>query len=90
MPVVIAGTDGFDVRDLDPTSIRLAGVAPKHDRTRYRDHATPHEPFVGKKDADDCTRAGADGLEDLLMRFSNQSLVNALGPVSKGRSSSCR
>jgi hypothetical protein len=84
VPVVIAGTDGFDVRDIDPTSIRLAGVAPKHDRTRYRDHATPHEPFVDKKDADDCTRAGADGLEDLLMRFSNRSLVNALGPVSEG------
>ena len=84
IPVVIAGTASFDVRDLDPNSIRLAGVAPKHDRTRYRDRAAPHEPFVGKKVADDCTRAGADGLEDLLMRFSNESLVKALGSVSKG------
>ncbi|MGH6896379.1 MAG: hypothetical protein ACREJ5_07515 [Geminicoccaceae bacterium] len=84
IPVVIAGTAGFDVRDLDPESVRLAGVAPKHHRTRFRDFASPHEPFVDKKDSGDCTRNGADGLEDLLMRFSNKNLVKALGPVSDG------
>jgi hypothetical protein len=82
--VVIAGTDGFDVRDLDPQSIRLAGVAPNYQRTRFRDLASPHEPVVGKRDSEDCTRTGSDGLEDLLMRFSNQSLVKALGPAAAG------
>ncbi|MGH6900904.1 MAG: hypothetical protein ACREJ5_30850, partial [Geminicoccaceae bacterium] len=64
LPVAIAGTDSFDVRDIDLSSIRLAGVRPKGDRTRFRDVATPFEPFVGKDDARDSTRDGADGLED--------------------------
>jgi hypothetical protein len=84
LPVVIAGTTTFDVRDLDVASIRLAGVAAKHDRNRYRDRAAPHEPFVDKKDDGDCTRASADGLEDLLLRFDNREVVKALGSVSKG------
>jgi hypothetical protein len=44
--------------------------------------ATPFEPFVGKDEARDCTRKGADGFEDLLLRFSNRRVVRALGPVS--------
>jgi hypothetical protein len=82
LPVAIAGTDDLDVRDIDLASVRLAGVEPKGNRTRVRDVATPFEPFVGKDDADDCTRAGADGLEDLLMRFSNRKVVMALGLVA--------
>jgi hypothetical protein len=80
--VAIAGTDSFDVRDIDLRSIRLAGVQPKGNRTRFRDVATPFEPFVGKDDARDCTRAGADGIEDLFMRINNRRVVRALGPVS--------
>jgi hypothetical protein len=82
LPVAIAGTDSFDVRDIDLRSIRLAGVQPKGNRTRFRDVATPFEPFVGKDDARDCTRAGADGIEDLFMRINNRRVVRALGPVS--------
>jgi hypothetical protein len=84
IPVVIAGTDGFDVRDIDPKSIRLAGVAPNHDRTRFRDRASPFEPLVGKEDAGDCTRDGADGLEDMLLRFNSRSVGKSAGPVSNG------
>jgi hypothetical protein len=82
LPVAIAGTDTVDVRDIDHRSIRLAGVRPKRERTRIRDVATPFEPFVGKDDARDCTRAGADGIEDLFMRFNSRRVVRALGPVS--------
>jgi hypothetical protein len=84
IPVVIAGNDGFDVRDIDARSIRLAGVAPQHQRTQVKDLATAHEPFVGKTGSGDCTRSGADGLEDLLMRFNSHNLVRALGPASNG------
>jgi hypothetical protein len=82
LPVAIAGTDDVDVRDIDPQSIRLAGVRPKSGLTRFRDVTIPFEPFVGKADKRDCTREGADGLEDLVMRFSNRKLVRALGPLS--------
>jgi hypothetical protein len=83
-PVVIAGTDGFDVRDIDPRSVRLAGVAPKHKRTTFRDRASPFEPLVGKTGASDCTREGADGLEDMLLRFDSRSVGKAAGPVANG------
>jgi hypothetical protein len=84
LPVVIAGTDDFDVGDIDLKSVRLAGVRPKGERTRFRDVATPFVPFLGKDDARDCTRERADGFEDLLMRFSQRRVVRALGPVSDG------
>ena len=84
LPVAITGTDTFDVRDIDPKSIRLAGVSPKHRRTRFKDLASPFEPFVGNAHAGDCTREGADGFEDLLLRFSNRRVGRALGPVANG------
>ena len=83
-PVVVVGTDSFDVRDINAASIRLEGVPPKHDRTRIRDEAGPFEPFVGRTDPGDCGRQGPDGLEDLLLRFSSASLGKALGPVANG------
>lgn len=82
LPVAILGTASFDVRDIDIGSVRLAGVQPKVSRSKFRDVATPFEPFFGKDDARDCTRSGTDGFEDLLMRFSNREVVRALGPVS--------
>jgi hypothetical protein len=82
LPVAILGTENFDVRDIAFGSIRLAGVRPRG--VRFRDVATPFEPFVGKERAGDCTREGADGLEDRVMRFSNRRVVRALGPVSDG------
>jgi hypothetical protein len=82
LPVAILGTPSFEVREIDIGSVRLAGVPPKVSRSAFRDVATPFEPFVGRDDAHDCTRKGADGLEDLLLRFSNRRVVRALGPVS--------
>jgi hypothetical protein len=84
LPVAITGTDDLDVRDIDPASIRLAGVRPKANGIRFRDVATVFEPAVGKDDALDCTRGAADGLEDLLLRFNNQRVARALGPVADG------
>lgn len=84
IPVVVVGTPNFDVRDIVAESIRLVGVPPKHDRTRYRDRATPYEPSAGTPDANDCTREGPDGREDLLLRFSSQSVGKALPPVADG------
>jgi hypothetical protein len=82
LPVAILGTADLDVRDIDRDSIRLGGVRPQHTGTRFRYVAKPFEPFVGRKDAHDCTREGDDGFLDLLLHFSNRRLVKALGPVS--------
>jgi hypothetical protein len=83
-PVVVVGTDNFDVRTIDPESVRLAGVPPKHHRTRVRDRAGPYEPMVGRTDANDCGRDGPDGLDDLLLRFSSETVGKAIGPVPNG------
>jgi hypothetical protein len=72
LSVAIAGTDSLDVRDISPSSIRLAGVAPTG--ASFSDVVTPFEPFVDKGDARDCTREGADGIEDLLLRFGDRAL----------------
>lgn len=78
LQVAIAGTASFDVRDIDPGSIRLAGVGPRRDLTRFGDVAMPFELFVGKQNAHDCTPQGGDGLLDLLLGFD----ISALGPVT--------
>jgi serine protease len=84
LPAAILGSDRLDVRDIDVSSIRLAGVRPQHKTTAFRDVATPFEPLLGKKNARDCTREGPDGFKDLLVRFELRSVVKALGQVSKG------
>jgi hypothetical protein len=83
LPVAILGSDSFDVRDIDIGSVRLAGTPPKVSRSTFRDVAAPFEPFVGKGGARDCTRRGGDGLEDLLLRFSNRRVARALDPDSE-------
>jgi hypothetical protein len=82
LPVAILGTEDFDVSQIDPTTVRLMGVAPL--RWSMEDVATPFEPFVGKEDAFDCTTDGPDGFLDLTLKFSTQEIVGALGDVSDG------
>jgi hypothetical protein len=81
-PVAILGTEDFDVMQVDPASVLLAGVSPL--RWSYEDVATPYEPYVGKVDAFDCTTAGPDGYLDLVFHFDTQELVAALGEVADG------
>jgi hypothetical protein len=82
LPVAILGTDLFDATQVDPASVRLEGVAPL--RWDLEDVATPFEPYVGKKDAYDCTEEGPDGHMDLTLKFDEQEVVAALGDVSDG------
>lgn len=82
LPVAIAGTSEFDVTQIDPASVLLAGVAPR--RWDIADVATPFEPFLGKDDVLDCTEEGPDGLLDLGLVFDTQAIVEALGPVEDG------
>jgi len=83
LPVAILGTADFDVLEVDPVSVRLEGVAPL--RSALEDVATPFVPFTtGKTDASDCTDEGADGFDDLNLKFRTQDIVAALGAVSDG------
>jgi len=82
LPVAILGTEDFDVSQIDPASIVLAGVSPL--RWAMFDVAAPYEPYLGKEDAFDCTTAGPDGFMDLTLKFKTQEVVVALGDVSDG------
>lgn len=48
MPLAaILGTSALDVTEIDPSTVRLEGVAPL--RFNFEDVATPFEPFTGKE-----------------------------------------
>jgi len=79
LPVAILGTADFDVTTIDPVTVTLEGVAPI--RWNIEDVATPDGELE-----DDCnaTTAGADGYDDLTLKFAKQEIVAALGPVHDG------
>lgn len=84
LQAAILGTDDFDVRTIDPSTVRLAGVSPR--RSNFTDVATPYVPFLGRLNCTtDCTDHGRDGYLDLLFRFDNREVVRALGTVYNGQ-----
>lgn len=84
LPVAILGTDAVDVTQIDPATVRLAGVSPL--RWSVQDVAAPFYPFTDKADCVlDCTEAGPDGYLDLNLRFKLEKVVAALGGVTDGQ-----
>lgn len=82
VPAAILGTEYLDVTQIDPASVTLQGISPA--RTGLEDVATPFEPYTGKENAFDCTTAGADGFQDLTLKFNAQQLVGVLGETTDG------
>lgn len=79
LPVAIVGTEDFDVTDIDLASIRLEGVAPI--RSSIEDVSTP---LLEKQNECDCISEGADGIDDLTLKFDTQEIVSTLGEVVDG------
>jgi hypothetical protein len=75
LPVAVLGTEDFDVYEIDVASIELEGVRPI--RSDYEDVATPFDGELC-----DCHELGADGFEDLTLKFEKQEIVSAIEPVS--------
>jgi hypothetical protein len=88
LPVAIVGTEDFDVTQVDPASVTLAGVSPL--RWNVEDSAIPFEPYLGKQDAYDCLEyypdeyGAFDGIPDLTLHFKTREVIAALGDVSDG------
>jgi len=77
-PVAILGTDEFDVKDIDPKTVRLNGIEPL--RWSYQDVATP---YTGTDNC--CWEMGGDGYRDLVLHFDSQALAGTLsGYTVKG------
>jgi hypothetical protein len=77
LPAALLGTDSFDVNEIDLASLRLEGVAPF--LSSYEDVAQPYGGYLCG-----CTEAGADGLLDLTLKFSTQSIISAIGSSELG------
>jgi hypothetical protein len=75
VPAAILGAADFDVQEIDVATVRLAGVAPK--TSRIMDVATPFEGGDC-----DCTTDGGDGIDDLMLKFLAEDVVDALLPAS--------
>ncbi len=82
LPVAILGSATLDVSQLDPTLVRLEGVAPLASiAVEIEDVATPFLPITGRRRAKDCTTAGPDGFADLVLHFDAKAVAATLGAV---------
>ena len=77
--VAILGTDDFDVRDIDLSTVSLEGVAPL--RSRYKDETTP---VIDGQECE-CRSKKNDGIMDLTMKFDTEQIIAALGEVEDGQ-----
>jgi hypothetical protein len=75
VPIAILGTADFDVAQIDPATVQLAGVFPL--RWGEEDVTTPFSDEL--IDCYSCTTLGPDGFTDLTFKFDNQEFVSALG-----------
>ncbi|MHC4445581.1 MAG: hypothetical protein ACYTF1_09615 [Planctomycetota bacterium] len=74
LPMAILGTEDFDVNDIDPDSIKIAEVVLPQKTPSIEDVSAP-------VDEDDCTcqEVDPDGFADLVIHFSRQEILTALG-----------
>jgi probable HAF family extracellular repeat protein len=79
LPAAILGTVEFEVADIDPASITLEGVAVLH--WNIEDVSTPVSE--GAEECD-CTDEGADGYQDLTLKFDKSLVIEALGEICVG------
>ncbi|MCK4512226.1 hypothetical protein KAW64_10835 [bacterium] len=80
LPTAILGTEDFDVTQIDPGSIMLAGVVPPL-RWSWSDVATPIGP---DPELCECNELGGDGFLDLAVKFVTQEVVAAIAPFDDG------
>jgi len=74
LPTAVLGTETFDASRIDPTTVRLEGVAPL--RWDLYDVATPVVP--DPEDSCECTTDGPDGFMDMTFKFWKQDIINVL------------
>jgi hypothetical protein len=75
LPMAILGTEDFDVNDIDPGSISIAGVVVPVKTPGIEDVGTP---LIDPEECE-CHEEGPDGYEDLVIHFSRRALILALG-----------
>ncbi|WP_107852371.1 vWA domain-containing protein [Oceanimonas marisflavi] len=83
IPVAILGSEDFDVSRILPETVRMAGDCEAL-RWSYEDVATPYDGgFSEPVQENECTTEGADGWNDLTLKFNSQCVAGQLGEVSE-------
>lgn len=75
-PVALLGSETFDISKVELSSLRLQGLAPE--KIQLGDVS---QPVQNRQDVCDCTTAGPDGFDDLLLKFDTQKLIGLLEPI---------
>lgn len=76
VPIAFLGAKSFDVSHIDPSTIQILGLSPVSHR--LMDISRPIEPEYECE----CTTAGADGFDDLVLYFDREELIAAIGPTT--------
>ncbi len=76
--VAILGTQNFDVRTIDVSTVSINGVAPV--KSKFRDVTA----IAFKIYPCDCEKLAPDSFEDLELKFNRQDIVDTLGSVQDG------
>jgi hypothetical protein len=81
LPIAILGTEDFDVSEIDPSTVTLAGVSPV--RWSWEDVTSPPVDIPGE-DCECVEVETPDGFIDLALKFKNVEVIAALGEVMDG------
>jgi hypothetical protein len=74
LPVLISGSEGLDVADIDVSSLDLSGGTARH------------ASVADLGNDGSCPDQAPDGYDDLLVKFDAAGIAAAIGPVAKGES----
>jgi len=77
LPVAVLGSAGFDISQIDPTTVELEGVPSEGRTLTPEDVATPFDGELC-----DCHDLAGDGFTDQVFMFDAQAIVAALGAVT--------
>jgi hypothetical protein len=81
LPVAIAGSPTLNVNDINLATLKLEGVSLA--KSSIADVISQYKRPEGSCD---CTTAGADGYKDLVLQFTSQQVVKAMGKVTNRES----
>ena len=82
LKVAILGSENFDVRSVDPSTVQIDGARPFN--WKLKDAATPYDTDSMQGDCRDCTRKGGDGFLDLVLMFKKKDIAKVIGPAKHG------
>lgn len=83
IPAAILGSENFDVTRVLPETVKLEGDC-EAVRWNFEDVATPYDADFSEPPLEnECTRAGADGWDDMTVKFDSQCVAQTQGEITE-------